>query len=79
MRCDAGQVISIDTLPDDVLLAIFDFCADEDRNSKKGIEGWQSLVHVCQRWRGVVFGSPRRLNLRLVATNRTPVRDTLDV
>jgi hypothetical protein len=78
MRCDAGQVILIDTLPDDVLLAIFDFCADEDQNSKKGIEAWQSLVHVCQRWRGVVFGSPRRLNLRLVATNRTPVRDTLD-
>ena len=77
MRCDVGQVISIDILPDYVLLAIFDFCADEDQ-SKKGIEAWQSLVHVCQRWRGVVFGSPRRLNLRLVATNRTPVRDTLD-
>jgi hypothetical protein len=66
-------------LPDDVLLEIFDFCTDEDRPTKKGIEAWQSLVHVCRRWRSVVFGSPRRLNLRLVCTDKTPARDTLDV
>ena len=40
---------------------------------------WQSLVHVCRRWRSVVFGSPRRLNLRLYCTTRTPVRDVLDI
>ena len=34
---------------------------------------------MCRRWRGVVFGSPRRLNLRLVCTSKTPARDTLDV
>jgi hypothetical protein len=65
-------------LPDDVLLEIFDFCLDEDASEKKDIEAWQSLVHVCRRWRSVVFGSPRRLNLRLVCEPRTP-RDTLDV
>ena len=27
----------------------------------------------------VVFGSPRRLNLRLVCTTKTPAKDTLDV
>ncbi len=43
------------------------------------IEAWQSLVHVCRRWRYVVFGSPRRLNLRLVCTAKTPARDTPDV
>src|SRR6266852_5909729 len=42
-------------------------------------EVWQSLVHVCQRWRSLVFQSPRRLNLRLVCTPKTPTRDTLDV
>jgi hypothetical protein len=67
-RCGVGQVISVDMLPDDVLLVIFDFCADEGQITKKGIEAWQSLVHVCRRWRSVVFGSPRRLNLRLVCT-----------
>jgi hypothetical protein len=77
MRC--RPVISIDMLPDDVLLAIFDFCADEHQLEKREIEAWQSLVHVCRRWRGLVFGSLRRLNLRLVCTDTTPVRDTLDV
>jgi hypothetical protein len=72
-------VISIDVLPDEVLLAIFDFCADEYRSTKKEIEAWQSLVHVCCRWRGVVFGSPSRLDLRLVCSTTTPARDTLDV
>jgi hypothetical protein len=66
-------------LPDDVLLSIFDFCADEYEMMKEDIEAWQTLVHVCRQWRGVVFGSPRRLNLRLVCEPNTPARDTLDV
>jgi hypothetical protein len=82
-----GQAISIDVLPDDVLLAIFDFCVNEDSIQlsrfstlrKKVIEVWQPLVHVCRRWRSVIFGSPRRLNLRLVCSAKTPARDTLDV
>jgi hypothetical protein len=66
-------------LPDDVLLAIFDFCGEDHYEYTKGeIEAWQSLVHVCRRWRTVVFGSRHRLNLRLFCTNETPVRD-LDV
>ena len=79
-----------DLLPDDVLLEIFDFYMDgtededededeEDKFEKKKIESWQTLVHVCRRWRTVVFGSPRRLNLRLVCTNNTRAGDTLDV
>jgi hypothetical protein len=66
-------------LPDDVLLVIFDLCADEDPYEKKEIEVWQPLVHVCRRWRSVAFGSPNRLNLRLVCTAKTPAMDTLDV
>jgi hypothetical protein len=72
-------VIPIDILPDDVLLAIFDFYADEDSSTKNKIEAWQSLVHVCRRWRTIIFISPRRLNLRLVCTPGTPTRDKLDV
>ena len=48
-------------------------------HSKESVEEWQSLVHVCQRWRSIVFGSPRRLNLRLGCTPKTPVRDLLDI
>ena len=36
-------------------------------------------MHVCQRWRSVVFASPCRLYLRLVCTDKTPARSTLDV
>ncbi len=46
---------------------------------KTEIEAWQLLVHVCRRWRCLVFGSPRRLDLRLFCTPETPARDTLDV
>jgi hypothetical protein len=67
-------VIRIDVLPDDVLLEIFGFYT-----IKMAIEGWQSLVHVCRRWRVLVFESPRRLNLRLFCTPKTPTRDKLDV
>ena len=63
-------------LPDDVLLEIFDFFT---KSVKGFIEEWQILVHVCRRWRSVVFGSPRRLKLRLLCSGRTPARDTLDV
>ena len=76
---DSGQVISIDALPDDILLEIFnshgyDYTYQEEREKV-----WQKLVHVCRRWRCIVLGSPRRLNLQLVCTTRTPVRDMLDV
>ena len=66
-------------LPDDVLLDIFVFFAGEDTYSKEVIETWQSLAHVCRRWRSLVFGSPRRLDLRLACSSRTPAKDTLDV
>ena len=72
-------MVSIDVLPDDVLLEIFDFYVDEYQVLKKGVKAWHLLVHVCRRWRSVVFGSPRRLDLRLVGTNKTPVKDNLDI
>ena len=75
--------VSIDVLPDDVLLGVFDFYVYTGRyqwyEDKNEIRAWQLLVHVCQRWRNIVFGSPRRLNLRLVCTPQTPTKDTLDV
>jgi F-box-like len=70
--------MSIDTLPDEVLLEIFDFFVVQCKLSKEEIDRWHPLVHVCRRWRRIVFESPRRLNLRLVGTAVTPARDTLD-
>ena len=63
-------------LPDVALLEIFDFyVSDEDASTAT----WYKLVHVCQKWRNVVFGSPRRLDLRLACSTKSPVRKTLDV
>src|SRR6266403_2101256 len=80
MGCDVGQVIRIDVLLDDILLEIFYFYVVMTSSShKRRVEAWQTLVHVCRRWRTVVLGSPRRLNLQLCCTPETPVKDSLDV
>jgi len=62
-------------LPDLVLLDLFDFYV----NKAGPIEKWHTLVHVCRRWRNLVFGSPRRLGLQLFCKARKPVMETLDV
>ena len=66
-------------LPDDVLLEIFHFHVDKTSGNEEKMKVWQSLVHVCRRWRSVVFGSPRRLNLQLICSSKTPARDTVDL
>ena len=76
--------MTIDVLPDDVILEIFDFYMHQARpypfeGIEQGIEAWHTLVHVCRHWRNVVFSSPLRLNLQLLCTTRTPVREVLDV
>ena len=68
------QLVSINVLPDDVLLDIFGFYVAETWRSE-----WQTLVHVCRRWRSIVFGSPRSLELLLVCSDKTPARATLNV
>ncbi|KAH9031504.1 hypothetical protein EDB85DRAFT_1335550 [Lactarius pseudohatsudake] len=71
---------TIDTLTDNVLLAIFDLI----RISRTSLEvhcypvwNWHTLVHVCHRWREIIFASPLRLDLQLFCTNGTPVRKHL--
>ena len=67
--------VTIGALPDYVLLEIFDFYVDEGHRT----DIWHTLVHVCQRWRYLVFASPRRLNLQILCTNGRPVREMLDI
>ncbi|KAH9961844.1 hypothetical protein BGW80DRAFT_1255756 [Lactifluus volemus] len=52
------------SLPEDVLLDIFDFFCQTNRFMLPQPQNWIVLVHVCRRWRSVVT---------------TPVRKTLDV
>ncbi|KAI0299798.1 hypothetical protein BC826DRAFT_966802 [Russula brevipes] len=75
--CDTAEnaYLTIDVLPDDVLLDIFDFCK---LASSCPSCGWFKLVHVSRRWRSLVFASRHRLDLRLFCTYGTPVRKILD-
>ena len=69
----------IDVLPDNVLLEIFDFYKDDLINRSNFTWHWETLTQVCRRWRDVVLGSPRRLDLRLVCTSTTPTSRLLDI
>ena len=79
--CDVGRRVTIDMLPDVALLEIFDCYVKQAQEEKEPykIQKWHTLVHVCRQWRTIVFGSPRRLDLRLFCTNKTPVKETLAV
>jgi F-box-like len=74
---------TIIVLPDDVLLEIFVYVAGPQYLSFRELSdrenGWRTLVHVCKRWRYIVFASPRRLDLRLYCTNTRPVKDLLKI
>ena len=72
--CDVGP-ITIDTHSDDSLLYIFYLYVNESF----GTGVWCTLVHVCQRWRTLVFGSPRYLNVQLLCTERIQVKKMLDI
>jgi hypothetical protein len=67
--------VTFEALPDDVLLEIFYFYIDEVQD----LDAWHPLVHVCRRWRHVVFASPRRLNVQLYCSFKRPTRKMLDV
>jgi hypothetical protein len=74
--CDTDRdesYITINILPDDVLLEIFDFWVSDVELR------WRLLGHVCRRWREIVFASPRRLNLQILCTHRTPVKTDLGI
>lgn len=75
------QATTIDVLADNVFLQIFDFCRiDHDPDAGYPpclVWDWHGLVHVCQRWRQIVFASPRRLNLQIYCKYGTPVRESL--
>jgi len=62
---------------------MFDFYVYVEKYSfyglKTDVEAWQTLVHVCRRWRSLVFESPHRLNLQLYCTPKTHSSDILEV
>jgi len=77
-----GWRVSINILPDDVLLEIFDhymiLCRRYSYRDQY-VDAWHTPIHVCQRWRYVVFNSPHRLDLQLLCTDSTPVTNMLHI
>ena len=64
-------LVTIDVLPDNVLLDIFDFCLDRVQNAvldRTMQLQWQRLARVCRGWKDVVSQSTRRLDLHVLCT-----------
>jgi F-box-like len=82
----SSRPVTIASLPDTVLLDIFDFYELGSHLPQHGpimdsclAQSWHVLVHVCRGWRYIVFTSKRRLRLRLKCNATTPVREMLDI
>ena len=72
--------MTINILPDNALLEIFHLYKDADLLIRSNITWrWKTLTQVCRRWRYIVFGSPRRLDLQLLCTSTTPTTRLLDI
>ena len=69
----------IEMLPDEILLEIFDFHRLAILDNSSNLWKWHSLAHVCRRWRNLIFQSPRRLDLRLAYTYKSPLRKSLEL
>jgi hypothetical protein len=67
---DDTNLTTIKVLPDDVLLLVFFLCNPRDHADKPVTWQWCRLAHVCQRWRRIIFASPRYLGLVIVMGNR---------
>jgi len=71
-------LVTIDKLPNDILLEVFDQYRLLSAGDWPHLQGWYKLAHTSQRWRQLVLTSSLRLNLQLRCTFRTPVVDMID-
>ena len=76
--CRTGHS-TIDVLSNDNLLYIFDFYRLELKDNYHKTWPWHTLVHVCQRWRHLVFAWPHHFDLRLPCESRRAAAKALDV
>jgi F-box-like len=77
--CGAGKKrrrTTIEILPEETLLEIFDFYRLEIQSWKSPWK-WHRLAHVCRKWRHVISTSPRRLDMRILCKYGAPIGSTL--
>jgi len=68
----------MDTLSDDDLLHIF-YSYRRVSVDDYSAWRWHVLVHICRRWRRIIFAYPGHLDLQLVCKSRTDVKTALDI
>ena len=71
-KVSLSRQVTIGKLSEEVLLNIFRYYLDSSPRF------WPRLVHICHKWRRIVFASQGALCLRLFFTHGTPVLKTLD-
>ena len=65
-------------LNDDILLGIFHCYRLDEMNGWNDRLGWRKLLHVCQRWRHLIYECSSHLGMYITCTNGAPIVDTLD-
>ncbi|KAH8984721.1 hypothetical protein EDB92DRAFT_2116998 [Lactarius akahatsu] len=63
----ASGRVTVEELSDNVLLKIFRYYLDVSPRH------WPKLVHICHRWRRIVFASQQTLHLRMFCAHGRPV------
>ena len=73
----------IGILTDNVLLEIFyfyqAFYLSNPDVFEMPLRHWRQLMHVCRRWRQIIFQSPRRLNLQIICTFNKRFKKSLGI
>jgi hypothetical protein len=71
---------TIEVLPEDILLGIFDFYRlDDIELHRRRPWKWHHLAHVCRKWRHVLTVSPRRLGMQILCRpGGTPIESIMD-
>ena len=79
--CSVGKnlrQVTIEVLPDDILLEIFDSYRLDAVSSSRGRPWkWHRLAHICRRWRHIIHMSPQRLGLRILCKSGKPIERVL--
>jgi hypothetical protein len=70
---DSGRSpkLTINNIPDELLVEIIDFYRQGNADRYQWWSKWFKLIHVCKRWRTVMFASSSRLDLCFVLKPRT--------
>ena len=73
--------LEIDHFPDDLLIYIFKLYQREFDDDHECYYTWRwlAVVHVCKRWRRIIFAWPHHIDVRLDCRSGTAVAKALDV